>query len=856
MHFPLIEVLLLHLYICSQDSLGGSAYTVMVSCISAVDQDADETVNTLRYASRARSIRNTATQHLIKDPSVELAGLRKEVKFLQMQLAAQARGAIGSSSSSSSSMGTGCNPLRGGGPFPSAGASEVVAVLREENGRLRERLQELERLAQGAMEESVISNFKVECMKMKMEQLGALAKEAGMEVPDGLLTMAVADGNTSALGEDGPFEDCASSMQELVDEEETVAGGEGDEDGDGDGALDDFDKEEARKLVEGELATLNQQIKRKEEAVASISKEEKCMGQLRIFFEGTIERLQTEVKALQTEREQLASALTETSQVSDPSAVSAMRARERELEKKIRELEKKQASYQRIVQLKAKAEEESRKLKGEIAEARQRQGALYRRSREEAHRLCKERRAKDLEAVRLKRNESKIKYDYERQLQTHVRQETVLRRKIEEVTAISQRHQETIKRLTEGSRSHHKAAESGFRQQERQKELRRFVQREMEVCTVLMNKRMMLKKAVERRTEASISVQQLNEQIDLLRVKGEDAEDEVAMVKSEVQERDKEIDELSGNIAQLQKEFLDLETRMGGGHEDGRNPFGGEGASASGSTSMEESESSLMSSTRRWGQIKTLGEARHVLALLFEAAITIPFKENYSSASPPSLPLSSLPAPPPAATARKVLHGGSATTKASYGIKCAPACRVPIAEGKGVIAHAAAAVSQKATGGPVPMEQKPGETKPRGNDKQAMQGEEEEEEWSEPEEESSSDDGSEDDDDDSDYEPNNSPSRRKIGKRGSRECGGCLPPKDHQPLQRRGKDKKKKRGNLEDEIDALLSDADNKEQEEEEGIGMPPPSIDSLEPLNRCTIPQLKKYLKAYGLPLSGRKGE
>lgn len=88
-----------------------------------------------------------------------------------------------------------------------------------------------------------------------------------------------------------------------------------------------------------------------------------------------------------------------------------------------------------MLQLKGRAEDEARRLRGEIDAAKRRQGELMRRHREEAkrcvlgfvvcrmflffyfllffyfiflcHRLCQERRAKELEAARLRRSESK-----------------------------------------------------------------------------------------------------------------------------------------------------------------------------------------------------------------------------------------------------------------------------------------------------------------------------------------------------------------------------------------------------------------------------------------------------------------
>lgn len=41
-----------------QDSLGGNSKTLMIACISSADDVLEENLNTLKYASRARHIRN------------------------------------------------------------------------------------------------------------------------------------------------------------------------------------------------------------------------------------------------------------------------------------------------------------------------------------------------------------------------------------------------------------------------------------------------------------------------------------------------------------------------------------------------------------------------------------------------------------------------------------------------------------------------------------------------------------------------------------------------------------------------------------------------------------------------------
>jgi kinesin family protein 18/19 len=47
-----------------KDSLGGNTKTIMIACISPSSLFYDETLNTLNYASRARSIKNKAKRNI------------------------------------------------------------------------------------------------------------------------------------------------------------------------------------------------------------------------------------------------------------------------------------------------------------------------------------------------------------------------------------------------------------------------------------------------------------------------------------------------------------------------------------------------------------------------------------------------------------------------------------------------------------------------------------------------------------------------------------------------------------------------------------------------------------------------
>ncbi|XP_034501488.1 kinesin-like protein KIF17 isoform X3 [Ailuropoda melanoleuca] len=71
-----------------QDSLGGNTKTLMVACLSPADNNYDETLSTLRYANRAKNIKNKP--HVNEDPKdALLREYQEEIKKLKAILAQQ-----------------------------------------------------------------------------------------------------------------------------------------------------------------------------------------------------------------------------------------------------------------------------------------------------------------------------------------------------------------------------------------------------------------------------------------------------------------------------------------------------------------------------------------------------------------------------------------------------------------------------------------------------------------------------------------------------------------------------------------------------------------------------------------------
>lgn len=67
------------------DSLGGNSYTLMIACVSPADSNMEETLNTLRYADRARKIKNKPV--INRDPqAAEIYRLKQLVILILISL--------------------------------------------------------------------------------------------------------------------------------------------------------------------------------------------------------------------------------------------------------------------------------------------------------------------------------------------------------------------------------------------------------------------------------------------------------------------------------------------------------------------------------------------------------------------------------------------------------------------------------------------------------------------------------------------------------------------------------------------------------------------------------------------------
>ncbi|KNE56942.1 hypothetical protein AMAG_02709 [Allomyces macrogynus ATCC 38327] len=132
-----------------QDSLGGNSQTLMLACVSPADSNFQETLNTLKYANRARNIKNKVTvNQTVAANSVEVQQLRTQITRLKLELAAlREQYGLANPPSQSPSLENlaRLQDVGVGGGAAAAGLRERVTDLQNERTKLEVHIQQLQR---------------------------------------------------------------------------------------------------------------------------------------------------------------------------------------------------------------------------------------------------------------------------------------------------------------------------------------------------------------------------------------------------------------------------------------------------------------------------------------------------------------------------------------------------------------------------------------------------------------------------------------------------------------------------------------------------------------------------------------
>lgn len=421
MHVPYRDSKLTRLL---QDSLGGNSKTVMIACISPADINAEETLNTLKYANRARNIQNkpVANRDLISN---EMQQMRQQLKYLQAELCTRGVRV----------------------------ASDEVQVLRERIAWLEATNEDLSRK---------LHEYRSRC---------AITEKCEIDAYEGHATSAKSDGlkrNFQSM----------DSSEYYMDE-----GISGDSSGEIDEAAKEWEHTLIQSTMDKELNELNKCLEQKESEMKLFGGVDTEV--LKQQFRKKILELEEEKRTVQQERDQLLVEIENLAANSDGQAQKTQDIHSQKLkalEAQILDLKKKQESHFELLKQKQRSDEAANRLQAEIQYIKAQKVQLQHKIKQEAEQFRQWKASQEKELLQLRKEGRRNEHERHKLEALHQRQKMVLQRKTEEAAMASKR----LKELLEARKSSPRESSANSNGhlspgQGNEKSLRRWLDHELEV---------------------------------------------------------------------------------------------------------------------------------------------------------------------------------------------------------------------------------------------------------------------------------------------------------------------------------------------------------------------------------------
>ncbi|XP_041113494.1 kinesin-like protein KIF21A isoform X5 [Polyodon spathula] len=480
-----------------QDSLGGNSQTVMIACISPSDRDFMETLNALKYANRARNIKNRVMVNQDK-ASQQISALRTEIARLQMELMEYKTGKriIGEDGMDSvndmfhenSMLQTENNNLR----IRIKAMQETIDVQRarltqllsdqanqvlanagdgnEEIGNMiKNYIKEIEDLRAKLLESEAVNeqlrknlsrassrspffggpaSFSTSVMEPEKEatEIIELAKKDLLKLKKiekkkkkSVIKEECPDNEQDKRGEKEASEEAEMEGQEASDHEDEEDD-EDEDDMDVEESSDDSDSELDEKAnFQTDLANITCEIAIKQKLIDELENSQRRLHTLKQQYEQKLMMLQSKILDTQLERDRVLQNMGSMETYSEEKANKIKVEYEKKLSsmnKEMQKLHSAQKEHARLLKNQSQYEKQLKKLQQDVSEMKKTKVRLMKQMREEQekNRMVESRRNREIAS--LKKDQRKQEHQL-RLLEAQKRQqELILRRKTEEVTAL------------------------------------------------------------------------------------------------------------------------------------------------------------------------------------------------------------------------------------------------------------------------------------------------------------------------------------------------------------------------------------------------------------------------------------
>ncbi|XP_041975160.1 kinesin-like protein KIF21B isoform X2 [Aricia agestis] len=450
-----------------QDSLGGNSNTVMIACVSPSDRDFMETLNTLKYANRARNIRNrcVVNQDLT---SRTISQLRRELARLQLELAEYKQGKRVVSengeegwsdvvqenailSAEAEALRRRVRAMQGTIEQLSARNSELLAERALANWAPRDSAPDasdcsLTTLVQGYVSE--IEELRAQLLEAQALYEGCRRRAARHDPdPDAILT----DAKRELYKEK---ELLARSMGELEFRKVSESGeigererAEGESDASEPSDSEEDEEVKGQRLLSAQLAALSEDIDTKARLVEQLEASQRRLAAVRAHYEARLQHLHDQIRATGEERDRVLANI-----ASQPSAPTEKLKRVREeyerrvseMARELRRLQGAQREHARLQRSQQQAAQQLHALRNELQNLKRDKVKLVQRMRTESKRHAQAEAARAKEVAQL-RKESRKNANLIRSLEAETKlKEQVLKRKQEEVSLLRRGHRDKL----------------------------------------------------------------------------------------------------------------------------------------------------------------------------------------------------------------------------------------------------------------------------------------------------------------------------------------------------------------------------------------------------------------------------
>ncbi|KAH0683788.1 hypothetical protein KY289_021540 [Solanum tuberosum] len=555
-----------------QDSLGGNSKTVMIACVSPADTNAEETLNTLKYANRARNIQNKAIVN--RDPmAAQMQRMRSQIEQLQAELL-YVRGDSGA-------------------PFEELQIlKSKISLLEASNAELQKEVKErrirCEQLTQNAIDAQVERDrliLKIESSKNgrpwneidNSDQDLDLVKKYVSKIQE--LEAELLHSQSSSNSKHGePVDYLGLDYSEDSDIKSVDTNGEAEVE------EKELEHSSLQEKLDMELKELDKKLEQKEAEMKRFATVDTSV--LKQHYEKKVHELELEKKVLQKEIESLHRNL---SNISSNSDESAQKLKEDYLQKlnllesQVAVLKKKQDAQSQLLRQKQKSDDAAKRLQDEIHRIKTQKVQLQQKMKQESEQFRLWKASREKEVLQLKKEGRRNEYEMHKLLALNQRQKMVLQRKTEEATMATKR----LKELLESRKTSRDNAGSGSTSAAGFQALMQAIEHELEVTV------------------------------------------RVHEVRSEYERQMQERAKMANEVAELKlKTLSDFPQKMSPGARNSR-IFALENMLATSSSTLVSMASQLseaeerertFSGRGRWNQVRSLADAKNIMNFLFNLA--------------------------------------------------------------------------------------------------------------------------------------------------------------------------------------------------------------------------------------------